>query len=503
MKTPIQTRKASTKFYIGSTSNSMRRNVIAFGLLFLIILVPVLLARFVGARRSPPQSIDLATLPLAGHHRLLILAPHCDDETLGSGGLILAALRAGMEVRVVVTTNGDGYLFATMEDFRRFYPRPADFIRMGNLRQQESLAALKVLGVTPDKVSFLSYPDRGTPALWNQFWSHDHPYRSPYIEADHSPYALTFDQKATYSGEDLLKDLKTILKDYRPDLITYPHPDDLHPDHWGLSLFTRMAIAETMHADPAFHPDAYAYLVHRPDFPSPSGLHPSDSLLPPPRVASQFPAWFQLNLEASDIAVKEVAVSSYHSQLPLLRSLLESFVRHDEPFNRIDPATLPDWTAGSPVSPLTWRDENGVAIQPVITDPIQDNVVRNLIPAADLIAVYAALQPDNSMLVCGQLRGNTLPALHYVLRISAISDTAVAHYTARNFSRTSTSHPLQLSGPFFCDQVSLADLGHPWLLAVGADVEESGVGIVDQIAWQTVYVEPVTDTSPGSVSLNN
>jgi LmbE family N-acetylglucosaminyl deacetylase len=503
MRTPIRTRKALTTCCIGNTFNQMRRNAIAFGLLFIIILVPVLLARYISAHRSPPQSIDLATLPLAGHHRLLVLAPHCDDETLGSGGLIQAAIRAGIEVRVVVATNGDGYLFATMQDFRKIYPRPADFIHMGSVRQQETLSALKVLGVPNNQVTFLSYPDRGLPALWNQDWNHDHPYNSPYIEANHSPYALTFDPKATYSGEDLLMDLRTILQDYHPDLITYPHPDDLHPDHWGLSLFSRLAIAETMHIDTTFHPDAYGYLVHRPDFPSPGGLHPSDSLLPPPRVADQFPAWFQLNLEASDIATKEAAISSYHSQLPLLRGLLESFVRTDEPFNRIDPITLPDWSSGSTVDPLAWHDENGVAVPPIVTDPIEDNVVRNLIPGADLIAVYAAIQPDNTVLVCGQLRGNALPGLHYVLRISAISDSTVIHQTARNFSRSATAHPLTFSGPFMCDQVSFADLGHPWLLAVGADVEESGVGILDQIAWQLANVEPVNDTTPPNLSTNN
>ncbi|MBE3040252.1 MAG: PIG-L family deacetylase, partial [Chloroflexi bacterium] len=101
---------------------------------------------------------DLKPFPLDGYHRLLILAPHCDDETLSSAGLILAAQRAGIQVRVVIATNGDGFLFATMQDFRKIYPKHPDFIRMGELRQQESLAALATLGVRPDQVTFLSYP---------------------------------------------------------------------------------------------------------------------------------------------------------------------------------------------------------------------------------------------------------------------------------------------------------------------------------------------------------
>jgi hypothetical protein len=40
--------------------------------------------------------------------RLLVIAPHCDDETLGAGGTIAQARRQGLAVRVVFMTNGDG-----------------------------------------------------------------------------------------------------------------------------------------------------------------------------------------------------------------------------------------------------------------------------------------------------------------------------------------------------------------------------------------------------------
>jgi LmbE family N-acetylglucosaminyl deacetylase len=114
-------------------------------------------------------------------------------------------------VRVVIATNGDGFLFATMEDFRRLYPSHADFIRMGNLRQQESLAAMQVIGLRPDQAIFLSYPDRGTPSLWNNNWSANDPYRSHYIGDDKSPYPITYNPKSVYAGEDYLADLQAIL----------------------------------------------------------------------------------------------------------------------------------------------------------------------------------------------------------------------------------------------------------------------------------------------------
>ncbi len=44
----------------------------------------------------------------AKHDELLVLAAHPDDETLGAGGLVAMAARAGMPVRVVVATDGEG-----------------------------------------------------------------------------------------------------------------------------------------------------------------------------------------------------------------------------------------------------------------------------------------------------------------------------------------------------------------------------------------------------------
>ena len=196
-----------------------------------------------------PKLSDLAPLPLAGHTKLLMLAPHCDDEVLGAAGAMLAAERLGMDVRVVIATNGDGYQFATMEEFRQAYPTAEDFIRMGNLRQQESLDALQVLGIQPEQVIFLSYPDRGSAALLSENWQRDNPYLSPYSESWRSPYWITYNPISVYAGEDYLADLKSIMDEYRPDLILYPHPDDMHGDHWGLGALARLAAASLQQGD--------------------------------------------------------------------------------------------------------------------------------------------------------------------------------------------------------------------------------------------------------------
>jgi LmbE family N-acetylglucosaminyl deacetylase len=465
-----------------------RQKTILFRSLALALLTVTIYLVY-NVTRSSGQPGDLSPFSLAGYHKLLVLSPHCDDETLGAGGLIHAALRAGLEVRVVIETNGDGYLFATMEDFRRIYPRASDFIHMGNVRQQESLNALRLLGLPEKNVTFLSYPDRGTPELWNDHWLASDPYQSPFTESMHSPYPVTYDPDAVYAGEDLLADLLAIIRSYRPDLIAYPHPDDVHPDHWGLSAFTRLAVANAERDDPEYHPTALAYLVHRPDFPEPHGLHMDRSLLPPEALYQIYPVWYRFDLLPEDVQLKSDAIQEYRTQLPLLRGLMERFARRNELFAQPQPALLPDLHTGDPDRPDTWRDAAGAAIAPIQLDPRHDFITREVSAKDDLIAVFAARTSEGNLLVCSQTRGAASPLLIYTLWANAMSDSGVFHHGARNHERPDAWHIPRLTGPYICDQVSLAVLGNPWLVFIGANVEEVGTGILDQIAWQAVFTD--------------
>ena len=424
-------------------------------------------------------------LPLAGHERLLILAPHCDDETLGCAGLILAARRLGLEVRVVIATNGDGYLFATMEEFRRVYPRYADFIRMGTVRQQESLRALALLDVAADQVSFLSYPDRGLAAFWNDHWSVAAPYRSPYSGLTRSVYPLTYNPNSVYAGEDLLADLCSILRSYHPDLIVYPHPNDMHPDHWALSAFTRLTLALIEREDADYRPATYVYLIHRPAFPLPKGLRVQHGLFPPVALYNVTPHWLRLDLSREDVKLKWQAIYAYRSQLFFIRELLESFIRTNELFAEREPALLPRLADGNPLNPETWRDMDNHPVQPVQVDPIGDFIVTRALAPADLVALYAGESRDNSLAACIQVRGRVTPTQRYLLRIMAVTPHGITHHVARRnyfFQRSSPS--AYVNGCYVCTQVPLSQLGNPALLFVGAEVQGAQVGVLDQTAWQ-------------------
>jgi N-acetyl-1-D-myo-inositol-2-amino-2-deoxy-alpha-D-glucopyranoside deacetylase len=439
---------------------------------------------------SSATAADLKPFSLAGYNRLLILAPHCDDETLGSAGVILAAQRAGIQVRVVIATNGDGYFFATAQDFHKLYPRPSDYIRMGEVRQQESLAALKTLGLKADQVTFLSYPDRGTPSEWNDFWSAQNPYRSPYSRDTKSPYPLTYDPKSVYAGEDYLADVMSILKSYQPDLIIYPNPDDVHPDHWGLNVFTRLAIAEVNHADATFHPTQLTYLVHRPDFPTIRGLKPQESLVPPPPLLELSPDWFRWDLTPVDVQRKGQAVQAYRSQLPLLRGLMESFIRTNELFAQPEQVVLPVVTRGNPLDPSTWTDANGHSIAPVERDPVGDFFMRKAIPGGDLVAAYLARDLSNNLWVCSQAHEEDSAGLTYRLRLKALDAYGILSYAARTGAEQTGWDKATRSGVYSCTQISLADLGNPWAVFVGTEVDGGG-RLMDQTGWQLVNLNPV------------
>lgn len=89
-------------------------------------------------------------LRIAGVRRATIVAPHPDDEVIGAAGLIAALRRQGSAVTVIVVSDGA----ASHPDSTRWPAR-----RLIAARREESLRALRRLGVLPHMVTFLGLPD--------------------------------------------------------------------------------------------------------------------------------------------------------------------------------------------------------------------------------------------------------------------------------------------------------------------------------------------------------
>jgi N-acetylglucosamine malate deacetylase 1 len=80
----------------------------------------------------------------------LIVSPHQDDETLGCGGVIALKRDRGVEVNVAFITDGAAS--------HVWHPQYAQG-EIAPVRQQESIEALGILGVQPENIHCLGYPD--------------------------------------------------------------------------------------------------------------------------------------------------------------------------------------------------------------------------------------------------------------------------------------------------------------------------------------------------------
>ena len=102
------------------------------------------------------ENLPLVTLDELDMSGLVVVAPHPDDESLGCGGLIASARAAGIDVRIVIVSDGTGSHPNSQE-----YPHD----RLRELRESEALAAVAELGIAADAVEFLRLPDRAVPSV--------------------------------------------------------------------------------------------------------------------------------------------------------------------------------------------------------------------------------------------------------------------------------------------------------------------------------------------------
>ncbi len=141
---------------------------------------------------------------LARTDRLLVVAPHPDDDILGCGALVAAARACRAPVDVVFLTGGEASHAPTAD-------RPTHVLRAA--RAHEAIAALDLLGVAASNVRHLQLPD-GT-------------------------LARLAPEAASVATETLAR----IVDDVAPTIALVPWRRDPHPDHRAGSAFARDAVA--------------------------------------------------------------------------------------------------------------------------------------------------------------------------------------------------------------------------------------------------------------------
>jgi LmbE family N-acetylglucosaminyl deacetylase len=144
--------------------------------------------------------------------RLILVAPHPDDESLACSVILQRATRAGARVRVIYATDGDNNPWPQRVVQRKWRLTEFDCARWGQLRRQEAMNALEVLGVDHSDVAFLGLPDQGLTNL-------------------------------LLSGCDqTVARFAHCITEWAPTDILGPDLSDTHPDHSALAVMLRVVL---------------------------------------------------------------------------------------------------------------------------------------------------------------------------------------------------------------------------------------------------------------------
>ncbi len=213
--------------------------------------------------------------------RLLVLAPHPDDESLATGTLLQRAQAMDGMVTVAWITSGENNPWAQRVVERRLFIGPQDRARFGALREQEALAALVCLQLPRTCGRFLRFPDQG----------------------------LT--RGLLHEPAPILAALARLFDETRPTLVAYPSLADLHPDHSALGVLTRLALQQARILPP---PQELTFLVHHPT------LRPS------------LPEAFAFQRTPTEASRQRAAVAAHRSQMVWRRRWMFEFLATPERF---------------------------------------------------------------------------------------------------------------------------------------------------------------------------
>jgi LmbE family N-acetylglucosaminyl deacetylase len=277
-----------------------------------------LLPATAGAAQLPPMDA-----PASGE-RILVVSPHPDDESLCCAGYLQRAYAAGAAVAIVWLTAGDSFELDALGVERHFRVKGLGMRRLGEERMQEAREAGRRLGIPPEQLFLLGYPDRSLPALAGNFMAA--PRWSSYTATNRVPYSDAFVPDSAYTGENLLRDLGAVIDRFAPTRILVSAPEDLHPDHATAPEFVRRALARR-----GIAPRVHYFIIHAGrSWPRPRGLNTTLELQPPPNGAGR--QWRSFQLTSQEAAGKHFVLTAHRTQMDVMRPFLNAFVRSNELF---------------------------------------------------------------------------------------------------------------------------------------------------------------------------
>jgi LmbE family N-acetylglucosaminyl deacetylase len=155
--------------------------------------------------RPPPLPVLLDRPPRG---RVLVVAPHPDDESVGPGGTVRHHVLQKDPVRVIVVSSG------IQGDPDGRFDR-SEYVR---IREREAKAAMAVLGI--DDIRFWGYVDNLSDADYDIF-------EGLPSDPDDKRRALTHGL-----GDRLLEAIEA----FHADIVYYPWTGEINPDHWACGV---------------------------------------------------------------------------------------------------------------------------------------------------------------------------------------------------------------------------------------------------------------------------
>jgi LmbE family N-acetylglucosaminyl deacetylase len=271
--------------------------------------------------------------------RVLVVAPHPDDETLGTAGVMQTALASKAQVRVVYLTHGDHNEISSLFYMKRPLLTKTDFIKSGLVRRVEAQKATAILGLKKENLIFLGYPDSGVLRIWLRHWGKMKPYRSILTRINKVPYKEDFSFGNEYRGENILADLKNVIHDFKPTHVFVTAPFDGNSDHKAAFLFLNVALKDL--ESEITPPAVYSYLIHSLAWPKPRAYLPDEKLTPPSEIEWENNAAPVLQpLTKEEVEKKNRAILEYQSQTAYNKKFLLSFARSNELFFNASAASV-------------------------------------------------------------------------------------------------------------------------------------------------------------------
>ena len=220
------------------------------------------------------EAIGMPSLS-GGRETWLFVSPHDDDLVIGAGLWMQAAVAAGVDVQVLVVTDGRmGYCTLEQRD------------RIAEIRKAETYESFEILGVGRNQIAYVGYPDG---ALY------DLQGRRKHRSGD--------EVTPTQGYVGLCNEFTYHLRRTRPARVFVPTIADLHPDH---QITNNELMICLFHASGAIWPELG----------QPLGAVPAVYEL---AIYCDFPQPPQLELRSDNLAFdrKLAGIAAYRSQLQI------------------------------------------------------------------------------------------------------------------------------------------------------------------------------------------